>query len=195
MRNGMGMSRLRWSLIAACVLIFAATPVLWLWSYSATGAMEFAASPASPRLAIGCTQGDMFVELRYSNLPALVPVSTSAGISTVIERPARPVTRFLRGPMQTHFRFIGFAAGSYTLDSSPGQAGRIDIFWPCWFQMLVIAAFPLWCFWRRRARTPEGYCRRCGYDLRATPHRCPECGTKVHQTRIGIAAHSPLLTA
>jgi hypothetical protein len=50
---------------------------------------------------------------------------------------------------------------------------------PYWFVVLATAALPAWWVYpvvRRRFVTPAGHCGGCGYDLRASPERCPECG-------------------
>jgi hypothetical protein len=53
---------------------------------------------------------------------------------------------------------------------------------PHWFPCLVFAILPAVRAMRSMAsvrstrRIGRGCCPRCGYDLRATPERCPECG-------------------
>jgi hypothetical protein len=58
----------------------------------------------------------------------------------------------------------------------------IGIIVPWWFAV-GISAMPagMWyLLWRRRRRAElrmeRGQCVRCGYDLRESPGRCPECG-------------------
>lgn len=56
---------------------------------------------------------------------------------------------------------------------------------PYWFWVVLSAILPgVWLIGhaRRRFRLGRGRCVKCGYDLRATRDRCPECGTVVPQS-------------
>ena len=51
---------------------------------------------------------------------------------------------------------------------------------PYWFLAIATGVAPavkIRCLLTNRIRTRRGLCPVCGYDVRATPHLCPECGT------------------
>ena len=50
------------------------------------------------------------------------------------------------------------------------------IWLPYWFLCIITAVSPAVWWLRKPARGQPGRCETCGYDLRATPNRCPECG-------------------
>ena len=73
----------------------------------------------------------------------------------------------------------GTLVGAFNADI--GDLSRVAIL-PWWAVITpltltaILPAMSLATSIRRRHWTAHGRCRNCGYDLRATPDRCPECG-------------------
>lgn len=55
-----------------------------------------------------------------------------------------------------------------------------DVFVSAWVVLVTTSIYPI-LVWRRafraRRRSASNLCEHCGYDLRASPARCPECGS------------------
>ncbi len=63
------------------------------------------------------------------------------------------------------------------------ETGQVFVTFSLWHAISVFAILPaiwIWQMMRRRCNTRnnrDNLCLTCGYDLRATPDRCPECGS------------------
>jgi hypothetical protein len=78
-------------------------------------------------------------------------------------------------------------------DSVPRQLGgdMLCINSPYWhyfalflFLPLIYIAMWIWAVRNRRSLHKKGFCPTCGYDLRATPTKCPECGKPVEDSPV-----------
>jgi hypothetical protein len=72
----------------------------------------------------------------------------------------------------------------YEWDETWGRSstGALHVRMPLWWLVGLFAILPIIRIYKypgliRRERWRQSLCPMCGYDLRGTPDRCPECGT------------------
>jgi len=77
---------------------------------------------------------------------------------------------------QAHFTFAGLRYDQSKGNYSSHLIAEMHLAWPFTLTAVLPALWVI-AYRRRRRRFRAGLCRVCGYDLRASPGRCPECGT------------------
>jgi hypothetical protein len=146
--------------------------VLWVWSYWRYPGVSHTSSASSPSLAssrtIIVTRGRIYMTWVKAGAPG------TGGWSVVLEPPRDVV---LPPPDETFLDFAYWRVRTLRIDY---VAARV----PCWALFVcfgLIPALQLLTHGRRLVgrRLELGLCTGCGYDLRASQGRCPECGQPI----------------
>lgn len=176
---------------AVSLLLCLATAALWVRSHFVSEHVAHAVM-SGPAWVARSSGGEVYIDHRSR--------WEYAGGWSWGRRQIPPSSGPLAAEYQQHnsgFRFLGFGIFGGTKFTWPAQhpgvavpANRTDPRWwrdryfvvsfPHWFAVLVFGILPV--RWYRQLRREQlkanrGRCAVCGYDLRATPDRCPECGT------------------
>jgi len=148
-------------------VLFVATAILWVRSYWQSDFIQVLTAPTC--FIFGTIRGEVGVAVALHE-----PVDKVSSPKFLWET-GRPYSlRELADEMTVT------QAGGFAILHQPLLLTSLwGIALPCWFVMGITAlpAISLVCKRSRNAfRKRRNICLKCGYDLRATPNRCPECG-------------------
>jgi hypothetical protein len=175
------------------LLLCVATAVLWVRSYWTADLQgcESATSPTGRRLGgnVSSAAGRLSAEFWVRDSPgAPQEIGTGWDGSSAPIRPQPPGAREQYWASVGARQFLGAAWACYRMDPTPGgnaNGGKkasatqavvlVDL--PYAIPVVGLSLLPAARMWRwSRRKRRLGFCLVCGYDLRATPDRCPECG-------------------
>jgi hypothetical protein len=128
----------------------------------------------------GVTHGRSGFGISYSQGKVRLGYWTLTGTETTLETRIRWWSKEVSESIDS-----GTVAGFGFRDSSllyKTQLLRQELYIPVWF-IVVLVSIPLAIEFRsslkRRRRRIKGLCATCGYDLRSSKDRCPECGVQI----------------
>jgi hypothetical protein len=165
---------LRWAfnwLAAVSLVLLVATCLVWVRSYTESDSWNWEGSGESSLWNVEVITGSGFIHASFTH-------------RTI---PRRAVWVYLR-PLQRGFFHLIYP---YPMPQERGgprfsvrrtRPGQLFLNLSSWHLALIFAMIPLaWSRRRVRFRRKQrlfrsGFCPECGYDLRASPDRCPECG-------------------
>lgn len=146
------------ALAGAAIVLLLATAVLWTRSFGGVGDETFLET-SDNRLHLISRDGRIILAVTETDPPTLWGWGWrrrgSNGINWMINDPGRYFF--------TDFYGWGVALPHWLV---AGMLLVVPAWW--WIVSRDLAEF--------RRRNALGLCRHCGYDLRASPDRCPECG-------------------
>jgi hypothetical protein len=132
----------------------------------------------APLFGISSASGELALFTNHVPVVVSVPYVFTQGWN-FLTRPSHPMDKpsYTLGSLPGARSFSVLGLG-YIDNVPPPRSARI-FYVPHWFAALLFTIFPairLRSIHRTRRLNRAGLCERCGYDLRATPDRCPECG-------------------
>jgi len=163
------------------VLLFVATIVLWF--RSRTNLDEFFIYRPRSFHYIWSVEGRIYLN-RFTARVQYWGGESSMGFG------GGELSRLKYGHMPFSHQLGPFAYASVTAPPRAFGASGFTVMLPHWALLLLFSVPPvLWAHRFRKQRSTrfgadQGLCLRCGYDIRATPERCPECGHENPATAI-----------
>jgi 4-amino-4-deoxy-L-arabinose transferase-like glycosyltransferase len=168
---------LRGVLAVSLVLCLAAC-VLWVWSYWRSGNIFWRHGLDSAWIGIERGHLQLGTVWNTSPSPAGLPHKFGAWSDEAFGPVDASYSMDTDYGIVTHWNRTGFVGYSIR---QPNGSLEFSLAVPFGLVTALTALLPVgwaagrWRLRRRRAKR-DGFCVGCGYDLRASPQRCPECG-------------------